>query len=59
MKKLLDQLILIAGAWSEAQDPAIEWNFSVLFEELKQITGLDHLAAEKLLQRHISGEVAA
>lgn len=59
MNQLLDQLILIAGAWSEAEDPAIEWQFSVLFEELKQITKLDHAAAEEMLQRHIAGSVAA
>lgn len=59
MDKLLNQLILIAGAWSEAKDPAIEMNFGILFEELKQITGLDHAAAERLLHIHISGEVAA
>lgn len=59
MKNLLNQLILIAGAWSESEDPAIEWQFKVLFEELKQITKLDHAAAEALLQRHIGGSVAA
>lgn len=59
MDKLLNQLILIAGAWSESEDKAIEFQFAVLFEELKQITGLDHAAAEQLLQRHINGEVAA
>lgn len=59
MEKLLDQLILIAGAWSESEDKAIEMNFSILFEELKQITGLDHAGAERLLQQHISCEVAA
>lgn len=59
MNKLLDQLILIAGAWSESENPAIEFQFAVAFEELKQITGLDHAAAEALLQRHIAGSVAA
>lgn len=59
MEKLLNQLILIAGAWSEEEDSAIAQNFSVLFEELKQITKLDHAAAEALLQRHIAGSVAA
>lgn len=59
MEHLLNQLILIAGAWSEVGDTAIEWQFSVLFEELKQITKLDHAAAEALLQRHIAGSVAA
>lgn len=59
MNKLLNQLILIAGAWSENEDPAIEMQFAILFEELKQTTGLDHAAAENLLHRHISGEVAA
>lgn len=59
MEHLLNQLILIAGAWSESEDPAIATDFSVLFEELKQITKLDHEAAEALLQRHIAGSVAA
>lgn len=59
MDKLLNQLILIAGAWSESENPAIEFQFAVAFEELKQITGLDHAAAERLLHIHISGEVAA
>ncbi|WP_416144934.1 hypothetical protein [Planococcus koreensis] len=59
MDKLLDQLILIAGAWSESENPAIEFQFAVAFEELKQTTGFDHAAAEALLQRHIAGSVAA
>lgn len=59
MNRLLDQLILIAGAWQTNEDPVIAQNFSVLFEELKQITGLSHAAAEQLLCTHISGEVAA
>lgn len=59
MDKLLNQLILIAGAWSEAEDQTIERNFSILFEELKQITGLNHAAAENLLMDHISGKAAA
>ncbi|ANU13486.1 hypothetical protein B481_2021 [Planococcus halocryophilus Or1] len=59
MDKLLNQLILIAGAWSETEDKVIEQQFSILFEELKQLTGLNHAAAEGLLHRHISGEMAA
>lgn len=59
MKHLLNQLVLIAGAWRESEDPVIEMQFSILFEELKQITKLDHAGAEQLLQIHISGEVAA
>ena len=59
MEKLLDQLILIAGAWQKNEDPVIEQQFSVLFEELKQITGLGHAAAEQLFMNHISGDMAA
>lgn len=59
MNKLLDQLILIAGAWSESEDRAIATDFSVLFEELKQITKLDHDAAVELINNHRRGSVAA
>ena len=59
MEKLLNQLILIAGAWQKNEDPVIEQQFSILFEELKQITGLSHAAAEQLFMNHISGDMAA
>lgn len=59
MNRLLDQLILIAGAWSESEDPAIEFQFAVLFSELKQTTGLDHEAAVELINNHRMGSVAA
>lgn len=59
MEKLLNQLILVAGAWRKNEDPVIEQQFSVLFEELKQITGLTNEAAEQLFVNHISGAVAA
>lgn len=59
MDKLLNQLILIAGAWSENEDPVIEQQFSILFEELKQITKLDHDAAVELINNHRVRRVAA
>ncbi|KAA0956661.1 hypothetical protein FQ085_11760 [Planococcus sp. ANT_H30] len=59
MKRLLDQLILIAGAWQENEDPVIARNFSVLFEELKQLTNLDHEAAVELINNHRVRRVAA
>lgn len=59
MNHLLDKLILTAGIWRDTQDPIIEQEFSLLFEELKRTTGLDHDAAVELINRHRSGEVAA
>ena len=59
MEKLLDQLILIAGAWQKNEDPVIEQQFSILFEELKQVTKLDHDAAVELINNHRMGSVAA
>lgn len=59
MEKLLNQLILVAGAWQKNENPVIEQQFSILFEELKQLTGLSHVAAEQLFVNHISGEMAA
>ncbi|MDQ0427708.1 hypothetical protein QOZ98_000533 [Planomicrobium stackebrandtii] len=59
MDKLLNQLILIAGAWQKNEDPVIEQQFSILFEELKQITKLDHEAAVALINNHRVRRVAA
>lgn len=59
MDKLLNQLILIAGAWQENEDPVIERQFAVLFEELKQITKMDHEAAVALINNHRVRRVAA
>ena len=59
MEKLLDQLILIAGAWRKNEDPDIEQQFSILFEELKQLTKLDHEAAVELINNHRVRRVAA
>lgn len=59
MNRLLDQLILIAGAWQANEDPVIARNFSVLFEELKQLTNLDHEAAVELINNHRVRRVAA
>ena len=59
MEKLLDQLILIAGAWQKNEDPVIAQQFSVLFEELKQLTKLDHEAAVELINNHRVVKVAA
>lgn len=59
MEKLLNQLILIAGAWQKNEDPVIEQQFSILFEELKQLTKLDHGAAVELINNHRMGSLAA
>lgn len=59
MNRLLDQLILIAGAWQTNEDPVIARNFSVLFEELKQLANLDHEAAVELINNHRVRRVAA
>lgn len=57
MKKLLDQLILIAGAWQSTgcQDKELEAEFESLLKQVHPNREVALLA----LQMHIGGEAAA